>query len=83
MLDYHVGIAGAGIGDSALATVLARAELSVLVLEKATEYRERARARQAEDPSLLHWFLAAFAGPEAVPAEAFDPTVRDLLLAFA
>ena len=43
MLDYDVVIAGAGIGGSALATVLARAGLGVLVLEKETEYRDRVR----------------------------------------
>lgn len=43
MLDADVVIAGAGIGGSALATVLARARLAVLVLEKETEYRDRVR----------------------------------------
>ena len=43
MLDADVVIAGAGIGGSALATVLARAGLAVLVLEKETEYRDRVR----------------------------------------
>ena len=43
MLDYDVVIAGAGIGGSALATVLARAGRSVLVLEKKTAYRDRVR----------------------------------------
>lgn len=43
MLAYDVVIAGAGIGGSALATVLARAGLRVLVLEKETEYRDRVR----------------------------------------
>ena len=43
MLHYDVVIAGAGIGGSALATVLARAGLGVLVLEKETEYRDRVR----------------------------------------
>lgn len=45
--------------------------------------RLRARALQAEDPTLLFWFMAAFAGPDAVPASAFDPTIRDHLLATA
>ncbi len=43
--------------------------------------RARARARQAEDPSLMMWFLAAFAGPDALPAESFDDSVRARLLA--
>jgi 2-polyprenyl-6-methoxyphenol hydroxylase-like FAD-dependent oxidoreductase len=43
--------------------------------------RARARARQAEDPMLVSWFLAAFAGPDAIPAEAFDDSVRTRLLA--
>ena len=38
-----VVIVGAGIAGSALATVLARAGTSVLVLERATEYRDRVR----------------------------------------
>jgi len=43
--------------------------------------RIRARALQAEDPTLLLWFMAAFVGPDALPASTFDPTVRDRLLA--
>ena len=43
MLDADVVIAGAGIGGSSLAAVLARAGLEVLVLEKETEYRDRVR----------------------------------------
>jgi hypothetical protein len=43
MTDCDVVVAGAGIGGSALATVLARGGLSVLVLEKETEYRDRVR----------------------------------------
>ena len=43
MVDADVVIAGAGIGGSALATVLARAGLAVLVLEKETAYRDRVR----------------------------------------
>jgi len=38
-----VVIVGAGIAGSALATVLARAGVSVLALERATEYRDRVR----------------------------------------
>src|SRR4030095_12490265 len=42
-MDWDVVVAGAGLGGTALATVLARAGLSVLVLEKETEYRDRVR----------------------------------------
>jgi 2-polyprenyl-6-methoxyphenol hydroxylase-like FAD-dependent oxidoreductase len=43
--------------------------------------RERARVLQAKDPTLLLWFLSAFAGPDALPAEAFGASVRERLLA--
>lgn len=43
--------------------------------------RERARERQTKDPTLMLWFLAAFAGPDVLPAEAFDASVRERLLA--
>jgi 2-polyprenyl-6-methoxyphenol hydroxylase-like FAD-dependent oxidoreductase len=43
MTKLDVVVAGAGIGGSALAIVLARAGLSVLVLEKETEYKDRVR----------------------------------------
>ena len=43
--------------------------------------RIRARALQAEDSTLLFWFMAAFVGPDALPASAFDQSVRDRLLA--
>jgi hypothetical protein len=43
--------------------------------------RMRAREQQAKDPTLLLWFFAAFAGPDALPAEAFDASVRERLLA--
>jgi 2-polyprenyl-6-methoxyphenol hydroxylase-like FAD-dependent oxidoreductase len=43
--------------------------------------RARARALQAQDPLLSLWFLAAFAGPDALPAEAFDASIRERLLA--
>ena len=43
--------------------------------------RERARELQAKDPTLLLWFLSVFAGPDALPAEAFDASVRERLLA--
>jgi len=41
--DYDAIIIGAGIGGGALATVLARAGKSVLVLEKTTVHRDRVR----------------------------------------
>ena len=43
--------------------------------------RARARERQATDPSLMLWFLSAFAGPDGVPPESFDHSVRARLLA--
>lgn len=43
MTNLDVVVAGAGIGGSALAIVLARAGLSVVVLEKETEYKDRVR----------------------------------------
>src|SRR6266481_9381772 len=41
--DFDVAIIGGGIGGGALATVLARAGLSVVVLEKSTVYRDHVR----------------------------------------
>ena len=41
--DFDVAIIGGGIGGGALATVLARDGLSVLVLEKSTVYRDHVR----------------------------------------
>jgi 2-polyprenyl-6-methoxyphenol hydroxylase-like FAD-dependent oxidoreductase len=41
--DFDVAIVGGGIGGGALATVLAREGLSVLVLEKSTVYRDHVR----------------------------------------
>ena len=41
--QFDVVIVGGGIGGGALATVLARAGKRVLVLEKATVYRDRVR----------------------------------------
>ena len=43
--------------------------------------RARARARQIEDPMLAQWFFSVFAGPETMPAEAFDDSIRTRLLA--
>jgi 2-polyprenyl-6-methoxyphenol hydroxylase-like FAD-dependent oxidoreductase len=43
--------------------------------------RARARQRQIDDPMLAQWFFSVFAGPEAMPAEAFDDSVRTRLLA--
>lgn len=43
--------------------------------------RARARARQIDDPALAQWFFSVFAGPEMMPAEAFDDSVRARLLA--
>jgi len=47
----------------------------------AEERRVRARELQAKDPSLALWFLSAFVGPDALPPEAFDLSVRERLLA--
>ena len=41
--DFDIAIVGCGIGGGALATVLARAGVSVLVLEKSTVYRDHVR----------------------------------------
>ena len=46
-----------------------------------TARRERVREMQAKDPMLGLWFLAAFAGPDSLPSEAFDASVRERLLA--
>jgi 2-polyprenyl-6-methoxyphenol hydroxylase-like FAD-dependent oxidoreductase len=43
--------------------------------------RARARRRQIEDPMLAQWFLSVFTGPETMPAEAFDDSIRARLLA--
>ena len=40
---YDLVIVGGGIGGSALATVMARAGRSVLVLEKSEEFEDRVR----------------------------------------
>jgi 2-polyprenyl-6-methoxyphenol hydroxylase-like FAD-dependent oxidoreductase len=42
--------------------------------------RERARDRMSKDPALALWLLAAFTGPETLPAQAFEPEVRTRLL---
>jgi 2-polyprenyl-6-methoxyphenol hydroxylase-like FAD-dependent oxidoreductase len=43
--------------------------------------RARAAELQALDPSLLQWFYAVFVGPDMLPAEAFDDSVRRRLCA--
>jgi 2-polyprenyl-6-methoxyphenol hydroxylase-like FAD-dependent oxidoreductase len=43
--------------------------------------RRQARRRMQEDPELALWRLAAFAGPEAVPASAFDERIPKRLFA--
>jgi 2-polyprenyl-6-methoxyphenol hydroxylase-like FAD-dependent oxidoreductase len=43
MADFDVVVVGGGIAGSGLAAVLARAGLSVLVLEQSTEFRDRVR----------------------------------------
>lgn len=47
----------------------------------ARERRLRAAARQAANPLLALPFLAAMVGPEALPAAAFEETIRDQLFA--
>ncbi len=47
---------------------------------EAVARRSRARELQAKDPLLALWFLSAFTGPDALPAEAFDASVRERLL---
>jgi 2-polyprenyl-6-methoxyphenol hydroxylase-like FAD-dependent oxidoreductase len=43
--------------------------------------RSRARERMQADPELALWRRAAWAGPETVPAAAFDESVRERLFA--
>ncbi len=43
--------------------------------------RARARELQSKDPGLALWLLAAFVGPEVLPPQAFDASVRERLLA--
>jgi 2-polyprenyl-6-methoxyphenol hydroxylase-like FAD-dependent oxidoreductase len=65
--SYDLVIVGGGIGGGALATVMARAGKSVLVLEKTSEYRDIVRGEwiapwgvaEAIDLGLLDSFLAA------------------------
>ncbi|MGH9889223.1 MAG: NAD(P)/FAD-dependent oxidoreductase, partial [bacterium] len=45
--------------------------------------RLRASELQLKDPSLALWFVAAFVGPDALPAAAFDDSVRERLLGAA
>jgi 2-polyprenyl-6-methoxyphenol hydroxylase-like FAD-dependent oxidoreductase len=49
----------------------------------AMERRAHARRLQEQDPSLLLWFLAVFAGPENLPASAFADGIRTRLLSAA
>jgi 2-polyprenyl-6-methoxyphenol hydroxylase-like FAD-dependent oxidoreductase len=45
----------------------------------ARERRRRARERQLQDPTLFHAFMAALIGPESIPAETFEPQMRERL----
>lgn len=45
--------------------------------------RGRAGERLAADPTLGLWLFAAFAGPEALPEQAFEPAVRERLFGAA
>jgi hypothetical protein len=45
----------------------------------ARERRRRARERQMQDPTLLLPLMAAFIGPDNVPADAFDESIRQRL----
>ena len=45
----------------------------------ARERRRRARERQMQDPTLLLPLMAAFIGPERIPAETFEPATRERL----
>lgn len=47
----------------------------------ARERRRRVRERQMEDPSLLLPLFAALLGPDNIPAESFEESVRQRLLA--
>jgi len=49
----------------------------------ARERRQRARERQMQDPSLLLPLMAAFVGPESIPADAFEPETRERLFGTA
>jgi 2-polyprenyl-6-methoxyphenol hydroxylase-like FAD-dependent oxidoreductase len=48
---------------------------------KAEARRVRARERQMSDPTLGLWFLAALVGPDALPPQAFEDSVRTRLFA--
>jgi len=43
--------------------------------------RRRVRERQMQDPSLLLPLIAVFIGPENVPADTFEESTRQRLLA--
>jgi 2-polyprenyl-6-methoxyphenol hydroxylase-like FAD-dependent oxidoreductase len=47
----------------------------------ARERRRRARSRMQAEPELALWRRALLAGPDAVPASAFDEQIRDRLFA--
>ena len=47
----------------------------------ARERRGRVRERQMQDPTLLLPLIAAFTGPDSVPAEVFEESTRQRLLA--
>ena len=89
MTETHdVVVVGAGIGGAALATVLARNGLDVLLLERQTAYRDKVRGEwmapwgvaELQDPSLVAPLMTPIVGPEMVPAEAFAPETLGRLL---
>jgi 2-polyprenyl-6-methoxyphenol hydroxylase-like FAD-dependent oxidoreductase len=49
--------------------------------DEAKARRERANANGAADPMLLLPSLASMVGPDALPAEAFDPAIKERLFA--
>src|SRR6266404_6153610 len=79
--SIDVVVVGGGIAGSATATVLARAGLPVLVLERATEYRDRVRGEwlspwgvvEAQRLGLYDTLVAA--GGHHVPRFGWDETV--------
>jgi len=86
--QYDVVIVGGGIGGGALGTVLARAGKRVLVLEKATEYRDRVRGEwiapwgvvELKTLGLYDTFIAAGAhhvSRHISYADAVDPSAAE------